>query len=166
MSFVPVYTQATLHILENVKETSESRLGYGNNCTLGKWESRLVIALIYVVNNFIEPLSEKELIEQVGCFIRSKGNTGFSFACIVICSLQCRLHFSVTWALDVWWPFETKLLLSISVEYSSMYCLELQLSSSMEKTKMCNTWHCVPSNRVWAEDPQISKHGLVWHSLS
>lgn len=50
---MPVYARATLHLLENVKETSESRLGYGNNCTLGKWESRLVIALIYVVNTAI-----------------------------------------------------------------------------------------------------------------
>lgn len=49
-----------MHLLENVKKTSESRLGYGNNCSLAKWESRLVIALIYVVNNFIQPLLEKE----------------------------------------------------------------------------------------------------------
>lgn len=57
---MPVYIQANLYLLENVKETSVSRLGYGNNCSLGKWESRLVIALIYVVNNFIQPLLEKE----------------------------------------------------------------------------------------------------------
>lgn len=57
---MPVYIQATLHLLENVKKTSESRLGYGNNCSLAKWESRLVIALIYAVNNFIQPLLEKE----------------------------------------------------------------------------------------------------------
>lgn len=57
---MPVYIQAALHLLENVKETSERRLGYGKNCRLAKWESRLVIALIYVVNNFIQPLLEKE----------------------------------------------------------------------------------------------------------
>lgn len=56
---MPVYIQANLYLLENVKETSESRLGYGNNCGLGKWESRLVIALIYVVNNLMQPLLEK-----------------------------------------------------------------------------------------------------------
>lgn len=60
VSFVPVYIQGTLYLLENVKETSESRWGYRNNYRLGKWESRLVIVLIYVANSFIQPLLEKE----------------------------------------------------------------------------------------------------------
>lgn len=57
------------------------------------------VALIYVVNN-AAIVGKKEIIEQVDYFIRLNGNTGLSFASIVISRLECRLCFVFTLALD------------------------------------------------------------------
>lgn len=80
------------------------------------------VALIYVVNN-AAIVGKKEIIEQVDYFIRLNGNTGLSFASIVISRLECRLfciYISSGCVMALWHETPSQYIL----KKSYAYCLE------------------------------------------